>query len=168
MAYGSVNVSQKVDNTELIKQILLLAYPVGSYYWSNNSTDPANLFGGTWTQIKDRFVYAAGSKPVEATGGEETHTLTVAEMPMHNHGVIVYEDEKGAGAYFRISQQPMSVMHITVDGVPDSALQDVSGAICDRTSNVTSTDSFIANSGDNQPHNNMPPYIVAYCWRRTA
>ena len=29
----------------------------------------------------------------------------------------------------------------------------------ERYTNVEST-------GGNQPHNNMPPYITAYCWRR--
>lgn len=168
MAFGSVNVPQKVDNTELIKQILLLAYPVGSYYWSNNSTDPAKLFGGTWTQIKDRFVYAAGSKPVEATGGEETHSLSVDEMPVHSHAVTVYSGQKGGGAYLGHKDYATSLMYIeTADGNPDASLVDCGGAFCDRGGDRINN-GFIADSGNNQPHNNMPPYVVAYCWRRTA
>lgn len=45
----------------LKSMILDLAHPIGSYYWSSESTNPSNLFGGTWTQVKDRFVLAAGS-----------------------------------------------------------------------------------------------------------
>lgn len=39
--------------TELKPLLLDLIYPVGSLYWSSNSTNPATLFGGTWTQIAD-------------------------------------------------------------------------------------------------------------------
>ena len=59
-----------------------LVYPVGSIYMSVNSTSPATLFGGTWTQIQDTFLLAAGSTyAAGATGGEATHTLTENEMP---------------------------------------------------------------------------------------
>lgn len=64
------------------------AYPVGSIYMSVNSTSPASLFGGTWQQIKDRFLMCAGSTyKAGGTGGEASHTLTVKEMPSHSHDV---------------------------------------------------------------------------------
>ena len=66
--------------------LLNLIYPVGSIYWSSNSTNPGTLFGGTWTQIKDRFILAAGdSYSNGATGGAATVTLTVSNMPSHSH-----------------------------------------------------------------------------------
>ena len=66
--------------------LLNLVYPVGSIYWSSNNTNPGTLFGGTWTQIKDRFILAAGdSYSNGATGGAATVTLTVSNMPSHNH-----------------------------------------------------------------------------------
>ena len=62
-------------------------YPVGSLYWSSKSTNPASLFGGTWVQIKDRFVLACGDtyKTVGATGGASSVTLSVSNMPSHTH-----------------------------------------------------------------------------------
>lgn len=61
-------------------------WPVGSIYMSVNSTNPGTLFGGTWQQIKDRFLLACGSTYANgATGGEATHALTVNEMPTHKH-----------------------------------------------------------------------------------
>ena len=62
-------------------------YPVGSLYWSSKSTDPSTLFGGTWVQIKDRFVLACGDiyKTVGATGGASSVTLSVSNMPSHSH-----------------------------------------------------------------------------------
>ena len=66
--------------------LLNLVYPVGSIYWSSNDTDPGTLFGGTWQQIKDRFVLAAGDSYTNgAIGGAATVTLTVSNMPSHTH-----------------------------------------------------------------------------------
>ena len=70
----------------LISDAILAAHPVGSLYWSSKSTDPAQLFGGTWTQITDKFVWAKGSSDtVNATGGAKTVTLSIANLPAHTH-----------------------------------------------------------------------------------
>lgn len=70
----------------VVKLIKLLSWPVGSIYTSTKSTDPHELFGGTWEPIQDVFLYCAGPKHAAGeTGGEETHKLTVEEMPEHNH-----------------------------------------------------------------------------------
>ena len=61
-------------------------YPVGSIYISLNSTNPSSIFGGTWEQIQGRFLLGVSSShPVNQTGGEEKHTLTVNESPSHRH-----------------------------------------------------------------------------------
>ena len=75
------------DKEVILKENFLnLVYPVGSIYWSSKNTNPATLFGGTWTQIKDRFILAAGDYYSNgATGGAATVTLTVSNMPSHNH-----------------------------------------------------------------------------------
>ena len=75
------------DKEVILKENFLnLVYPVGSIYWSSNNTNPSTLFGGTWTQIKDRFILAAGdSYSNGATGGAATVTLTVSNMPSHKH-----------------------------------------------------------------------------------
>ena len=66
--------------------LLNLVYPVGSIYWSSKNTNPGTLFGGTWVQIKDRFILAAGDYYSNgATGGVATVTLTVSNMPSHSH-----------------------------------------------------------------------------------
>lgn len=73
---------------EVMRATLLnFCYPVGSLYWSSKSTNPATLFGGTWVQIKDRFVLACGDTytSVDATGGASTVTLSVSNMPSHTH-----------------------------------------------------------------------------------
>lgn len=79
--------TKNVSNTDSVYyKLMKLIYPVGSIYWSSNSANPSTLFGGTWTQIKDKFVWAKGdSDTVNATGGAKTVTLTVNNLPSHNH-----------------------------------------------------------------------------------
>ena len=70
----------------LIKSIRLFSWPVGSIYTSTKPTDPGKLFGGTWEPIQDTFLWCAGPKHAAGTtGGAETHTLTIDEMPAHSH-----------------------------------------------------------------------------------
>lgn len=123
--------------------VLDLVYPVGSIYMSVNSTSPATLFGGTWVQIKDTFLLSAGDTYTAGnTGGEATHTLTTTEMPSHSHN-----------AYLKA---PFVIQ--TNGGTEFAALYN-SG---------TSSNAYITNTGGGQAHNNMPPYLVVYIWKRTA
>lgn len=73
--------------TKLKQEAALAAHPVGSLYWTSSTDNPAVTFGGgTWTQIKDKFVWAKGDNDtVNATGGAKTVTLEVANLPSHNH-----------------------------------------------------------------------------------
>ena len=122
-----------------IEDIINIVYPVGSIYMSVNSTSPASLFGGTWERIKDRFLLASGDTySAGSTGGEAQHTLTVDEMPSHDHGPTV------------ILSYPNGSQTANNWG----SGKDVSKA------NVT--------TGGSQPHNNMPPYLAVYVWRRVA
>lgn len=68
-------------------EAILAAHPVGSLYWTSSDENPAVTFGGgTWTQIKDKFIWAKGdSDTVNATGGAKTVTITSANLPTHTH-----------------------------------------------------------------------------------
>lgn len=57
-------------------------YPVGAIYASANSTSPASLFGGSWTQITNAAL--RGATGVGYTGSD-THALSTKEMPSHKH-----------------------------------------------------------------------------------
>ena len=134
------NDSSFLTPTTLVNYI----YPIGSYYWSSNSTNPGTIFGGTWEQIKDKFVLAVGDTytAVDITGGEATHTLTVQEMPGHTHA----SGDSGHAAY----------------GGASGDIQSGSGWKTALSQIQTSS------RGGDKPHNNMPPYITAYCFHRTA
>ena len=66
------------DYVEVMKKI----HPVGTYYWSSDSTNPGQLFGGTWISISGYYMYATNNTN---TGGSSTVTLNSSHMPSHNH-----------------------------------------------------------------------------------
>jgi hypothetical protein len=81
-----INDAVLTANQQVLAQAKLDAHPVGSLYWSSSPTDPATLFGGTWTRIKDRFVLAAGDTYANGTmGGSATVKLTESNLPAHSH-----------------------------------------------------------------------------------
>lgn len=131
-------------------------YPVGSIYLSVNDTSPAELFGGTWEQLKDRFLLAAGDTyAAGSTGGEAQHTLTEQEMPSHAHGEYVGDASD--------SQVINPLKRKTNSGVN-------SGAIIESNWEPTGLGENIMTSyeGGSKPHNNMPPYLAVYAWKRIA
>lgn len=98
---SSTIVEPGTDNTYWIKfksyiSSPLDAYPVGSYYISSESTNPANLpgfEGSVWTQVKDRVILAKGDKftgSANSTGGKDTVKLAVGNIPSHTHTVSGY------------------------------------------------------------------------------
>ena len=118
---------------------------------SVNSTNPSTLFGGTWEQIKDRFLLSCGDTYSNgATGGEATHTLTISELPAHKHAYTVNQPEMGGNTVY---SGPAYVNDIVV-------------------SNPAYTNGeylpYVGLTGSDQPHNNMPPYLAVYMWKRTA
>lgn len=157
------------------------AHPVGSYYWSSEATDPGTLFGGTWEQIKDRFVYAAGDGSAAGdTGGEATHTLTEAEMPAHTHTRGTMNITGGATSCFLWNESSSATeqsgalsMAVGANGeffYPTGWADNTAGRrpgwmTLDASRSWTGATSSV---GGGAAHNNLPPYVRAYCWRRTA
>lgn len=130
---------------------------------SVNSTSPATLFGGTWAQIKDTFLLAAGSSYVAgSTGGEATHTLTTNEMPSHTHRGKIALNQSGYGVSLRSWElycdeyYPSGFKSAT--GSADTQLTDINSRFLCETSET----------GSSAAHNNMPPYLTVYMWKRTA
>ena len=81
----------------LVNDLLNRVYPVGSIYMSAVNVSPASFLGGTWQAIEQgRMLMAAGSSwQAGTTGGAAYHTLTVAEMPAHDHSAV----ETAAGGH---------------------------------------------------------------------
>lgn len=131
----------------LKQDIVDLVYPVGSYYWSSISTNPAIVFGGgTWVQVKDVFLYAAGdtapTNVADYVGGEKEHTLTVEEMPRHSHSINIHHSD-GPEVWGEIL---------------NASIEQNNGRARLGTNS----------KGNSQPFNILPPFITAFCWRRVA
>ncbi len=151
----NVNGTLKVNNINIFD----LIYPVGSFYISAKSTNPATLFGGTWEQIQGRFLLGRSSSyPVGSMGGEATHTLTESEMPSHDGHLsagIVGTVPQGKGNYKGF---------LNLDKM--TAYGDVGRGWNVHAGNEMHPASEAVGGG--QAHNNMPPYLAVYMWKRTA
>lgn len=128
--------------------VLNNVYPVGSIYMNVNSTNPGTLFGGTWEQIQGRFLLGmSNGYPAGSQGGEATHTLTTSEIPSHSH-VAFYGITGAVDDYLGGSSN-------------DYGLRRAGYGSGSSTYETSST-------GGGTAHNNMPPYLSVYIWKRTA
>lgn len=134
----------------LISEIALNMHPIGSYYWSENSTNPSELFGGTWEQVKDKFILAAGDSYSQGSiGGAAQTTIVNENLPEY---IFLTASKEGGVERERVALSSSGrygfVGSSVATGMSDSGLNYI--------------------FGNNTPLNNMPPYITAYCWKRTA
>lgn len=137
----TVYTNPTIDVNAVKTTILQAVFPVGSIYTNvSDSTNPATTLGfGTWERVQGQFIlgasatYAAGS-----TGGEETHVLSIEEMPSHQHEI-----------------------NFMASNNPGSEWAGQAGTCSPRTVSTEFT-------GGGRAHNNMPPYLAVYMWKRTA
>ena len=164
-------------DTGSTENLLNKTYPVGSIYMSVNSTDPSTLFGGTWERLKGRFLIGAGAvadtnsntrfgslgaeKPDIAsgeTGGEYYHQLNATEMPEHNHDTndwTIVANKNATRISTNLGAKCLSTTEST-NMVPNIKA----------TKNEDGNRTGLA--GGDGKHNNMPPYLAVYMWKRTA
>lgn len=142
---------------ELVSKFLDRTYPVGSIYMSMNSTNPGTLFGGTWSQIQGRFLLGVSSSyAVGSTGGETTVTLSANTMPSHYHTLPGHTFTWGANSDSRVVRSTTGEVAVASAST---------GNMFHTVQNVYNATNSM---GGGQPHNNMPPYIAVYMWKRTA
>ena len=112
------------------------------FYTSDTGFAPERVWPGTkWQKLEGRFILAASSgHAVGETGGEESHKLTVDEMPSHRHEAVSTN-----GNSRNVSLYPFEMIS--------------------SNRNTVDTNVILPTGGD-QPHNNMPPYITRVYWER--
>ena len=133
--------SGSYQNNEWLKVV----YPVGAVYISTSDINPTELFGfGTWEQIEDAFLLCAGKTyQAGSTGGEAEHNLTVDEIPSHTHSFLRHmlnRDDEGTDT------------------------GESGYGVTNKTINIYETET--GSVGGGQAHNNMPPYLTVYAWKR--
>ena len=118
-------------------------YTVGDIYITTRSENPSTIWlGTTWERVANGRTLVGVDEgqsefnTVMKQGGEKTHTLTINEIPSHNHSYI------GAQWYDEI----------------------VAGAETERGG--LDTAKTTGNTGGGQAHNNLQPYLTVYYWKR--
>lgn len=150
-------------------------YPVGSIYISVDETSPSFYFGGEWEKIEGKFLLGSSSShAVGSTGGEESHTLTLDEIPSHTHGsksLTGYSDFRdinntdnnlildGGGI--------LSVTRVDWSGKHDAAEKISKGDYKQNRLNINATHEH-SSVGGNAAHNNMPPFLSVNIWKRIS
>ena len=140
---------------------VLSLYPVGSLYMSLNTTSPSALFGGTWERIKGSFIFAAGdTDTVGATGGSNEHSHTLSQ------GWAKFCARTSGGSYYSEFNKASGNTDAGISWLPEYY-----------TYNATTYNAFVNGwnvsgatelGGKTDNASNMPPYLVAYIWKRTA
>ena len=138
------------DLQGIVSGLLDWFYPLGTIYETTSvdldtTTKMDAHFGGTWEVYGVGRVLVAKSEDTEfdtigETGGAKTHTLTTGQLPSHQHGVPLFNND--AGSYY----------------------------VADWTSNQKNIYNYIGSgfTGGGGAHNNLQPYIVVFRYRRTA
>ena len=126
----------------------LTAYPIGSIYMSVNNTSPAELFGGSWEKLKDKFLVGAGNLyALGATGGSAD-----AVVVKHKHW---FGTDTAAG--------------IQVNGIGTPTIESPYTQGSNGGNNCwTAADTLIAEEGEDGTNKNLPPYLAVNIWKRTA
>ena len=129
-------------------ELIKLVFPIGSTYITQTNTNPSEILKfGTWERVKGKVLVGLDEddtafNTIGKTGGEKTHTLTINEMPAHNHSARFCE---GTGIYAAFPKG-------------NGSNPEWGGS--------TNT---IANTGEGQAHNILQPYeVVGYMWKRTS
>ena len=136
-------------------------YPVGSIYISTSGTNPSTIYGGTWERYgQGKTLVGLNESETEfstinKTGGEKTHTLTINEMPSHNHQIGSGDGSNG----LIIGSAPESNILV---GVNNYYIK------YDGVGNGPSTYLNTYNVGGSSAHNNLQPYITVYMWKRVS
>ena len=186
---ADITALQNTDNvlSAQINGIINKIYPIGSIYISTNTTNPSEFLGGVWAQIKDKFLLASGDIYSNgSTGGEATHTLTIDEMPSHTHTQNSHTHTQSAHSHQLYSTASYGS---NANGLKRSGdMQGVAGVptkdssssgytwndskghavVSSITPTINGTTATNQNTGGGSAHNNMPPYLAVYMWKRTA
>ena len=124
---------------------------IGVAFGNGNGTTTFNI-----PNFTDRFPFGKGAYGIGATGGEATHTLTEAEMPVHSHTT------SSSGGHTHTYRDADHFRRVTGGDLVDET-NDLAYQVRIKTSDTSSAGDHthgISNAGSGAAHNNMPPYLI--------
>ena len=171
-------------------------YPVGSIYMNVNNVDPSAIFGGSWERMPSgrMLVNSGDGFNLNEVGGEKEHRLTEDELASHNHNIVGdattsvttswVDLQGGIAACCRPNGEPDGIKYLNGGGIvtkeseywitAKNGSDSTPGrnfhinASHNHTIDIASLNLKMTTVGKNQPHNNMPPYIVVNMWKRIS
>ena len=153
----------------LAQQILDIIWPVGSIYLSDNATNPNTKFGGTWVKLSGGFIYGSTltSGNTYSTGNgtgtsTNSHTLTIDQMPSHDHGGSVGTAWSNFMRVVGAAGTGIATNH--TPGYSSAAYTDTNGGNIPMANHQHN----ISKQGGGKGHSHNIPYIACSIWRRTA
>lgn len=165
---GNLIVKSLTANSISSQPIIDVVYPVGSIYMSINSENPGQLFGGQWEQIQDKFLLACGTEYANGTtGGEASHVLNTNEIPSHNHTASTNNTGEHRHTFkgWWTTKGDGSATYACVARTQQADAAEYGSFASAGAHSHTVT---INNTGGSQAHNNMPPYLAVYVWKRVS
>lgn len=150
MKVASTLWKEKINGEEI--EFLVCPYMVGDILTTTNNIDPSARYKGTtWQKIEEETFLMSASEtyPVKTTGGENEHTLTVDEMPSHNH---------------TISNNGNAKFPITINAETGGTGYNINYSYGTKSEPRLIAD----NKGGSKAHNNMPKFYAVYFWLRVA
>lgn len=147
-------------NVDLGAALLDTICPVGKLWFSDVNDSPAEILGGTWVRINNKFIYGAygsGEFAAGATGGNRTITLTADQLPALTGSITAASNGNAWGIFSAASG-------VFSRGTVDLPASTASGA--SSSNNRASVINFAVGGG--QAINIMPEFYAAFIWRRTA
>ncbi len=125
---------------------LIVDIPIGWLLCDGTSRTP---------DLRSKFVKCVPDAVTDpgSLGGEDTHVLTIAELPIHGHGITdpTHDHSKISGGFAGIARE---------DGC--TTCQQIAGGVSDETTELTLT-----NIGSDATHENKPSFFeILYIMRR--
>lgn len=137
---------------EVMRNIYSNVFPIGYVLTTFDDTDYSNYLGFTWESLDETFLFASETRILGATGGEQSHKLTIDELPNHYHQGLYYSYVDDTNMEVTLNSGSRGYR---LPWTPNAGL----GGNAELISGTT---------GSGHYHNNMPPYTVVRMWRRIA
>lgn len=180
--YSNINASMSNRIEEIKTKLIDFIYPVGSIYMSMDDIHPDMKFGGVWDRITDRYIVGAGcTYQVGSIGGEDSHTLSIEEMPTHKHNISITEDGKHAHkpgtltGQYRCYKEDANGEYVGAieHHIGESGEMALRGSVKIMAGKTEETGSHthtvtLEETGKGNSFNLLPPYIAINIWKRVS